>query len=168
MRIQLEHFYHGAALTQIVEDPRVTSIRSLTYGRNISKSAYRINGNIAVYVKYSGKPNKSHREYVFQFSRSQRTEMEAISKHIQKFFVALVCVKGCEICCVEYSEILKMFNARRKSKGAVEAQIAILVTLPKGNQFRVYVNAPQTKNMLLGEELLVPRNAFPELIFSKE
>ena len=42
----------------------------------------------------------------------------------------------------------------------------LLVTLPKGKSFRVYVNAPGKRKVALGE-FLVPRKAFPDVIFAR-
>jgi hypothetical protein len=165
VKIEQEHLYHGAALIQIAEDSRFTAINSLGVGTDISKSAYRINDDIGVYLKYAGKPNTSHSEYVFNFSMVNRQEMATLSGSVSRFFVVLVCVKGREICCLEYRDVESMFRRRREAKHSDEEQITILVTMPKGKKFRVYVNAPRKKNRRLGKAKLVTRNDFPSVIF---
>ena len=55
MKIQDEHFYHGAVLNQIAEHEQFTAINALTvYGKKV-KGAYKVNNDIAVYLKYASK-----------------------------------------------------------------------------------------------------------------
>lgn len=165
MKIENEHLYHGAALIQIAEDEHFTAINSLKVGDDVSKSAYRINDDIGVYLKYAGKPNNSHKEYVFNFSTENRAEMTSIAGTVREFYVALVCVEGKEICCLKYADVAQMLRRRRIAKGSDEEQVTVLVTMPKGKKFRVYVNSPGKKNALLGKATLVSRSDFPAVIF---
>ncbi len=167
MKIEKEHLYHGAALIQIAEDERFTAINSLGVGGSVSKSAYRINDDIGVYLKYARNPTPRHKEYVFNFSTANRAEMAALATSVHSFFVALVCVKDREVCCLEYSVIDLLFRRRRRAKGSDEEQITVLVTMPKKSKCRVYVNAPGKKNTLLGEAKLVTRSDFPSMLFEQ-
>jgi hypothetical protein len=167
MNIHDDHLYHGAALIQIAENEQFTAINSLKLNGNVVQVAYRINSDIAVYLKYATKPTKAFEEYQFTFTKDHLDELAAISKaNPKKTFISLVCVKDRAICCITYAQLQALIAAREKAKAAPEAQYVILVTLPEGKSFRVYVNAPGVKKTALGKMLKVPRNAFPKLIFN--
>lgn len=165
MRIDDDHMYHGAALIQIAEDPRFTAINSFKLASGVSRSAYRINDDIGVYLKYASKPTKAHREYPFTFLKQHLAEIAEIAKTTQKVFAALVCVKARQVCCLPYSDLARLIDARRKEKGAAESAYVVLVTVPAGKSFRAYVNAPGVKNTMLGKPVIVGRNDFPGEIF---
>ena len=57
MKIADDHMYHGAALLQIAEHPRFTAINSIEVSDQKSRSAYRINDNIGIFLKYASKPS---------------------------------------------------------------------------------------------------------------
>jgi hypothetical protein len=69
MKIRDDHMYHGAALIQIAEHPQFTAINSMKVKAVKYENAYKINDDISVYLKYSTKPNKAFREYVFNFHK---------------------------------------------------------------------------------------------------
>ena len=57
---------------------------------------------------------------------------------------------------------------RRRSgeaAGGNEDQYTVLVTAEAGKSLRVYMNQPGVKNTILGKELVIPRKAFPDVIF---
>ena len=166
MHIDDDHKYHGAALIQIAEDPRFTAINSMMLGRRVCRNAYRINDSIAVYLKYASKPNKSHREYVFTFHKSHLAELKQIDEKANSTFLALVCVEARQICALTYGELTRLVARRKKAKGSVEDQYVLLVTAETRQQLRVYVNDPGTRNTMLGNPIVVPRNAFPSKVFS--
>ena len=56
MKINDDHMYHGAALTQIAEHPQFTAINAFKHANRPSRSAFRINDDIGVYLKYASKP----------------------------------------------------------------------------------------------------------------
>ena len=60
MKIRLEHQYHGAALNQIAENENFTAINSLETNGENDRSAFIINNDKVVYLKYATKPNKSY------------------------------------------------------------------------------------------------------------
>lgn len=94
MRVDDDHMYHGAALIQIAEDPQFTAINSFKLAAGVSRSAYRINDDIGVYLKYASKPTPAYREYLFTFQKQHLAELAAIAKATEKVFAALVCVKA--------------------------------------------------------------------------
>jgi hypothetical protein len=80
MKIHDDHMYHGASLIQIAENPQFTAINSLKINGVNYSNAYRINDDIAVYLKYGNTPNKSFREYQFTFSQAHLAELSAIAQ----------------------------------------------------------------------------------------
>ena len=71
MQIDDDHMYYGAALTQIAEHPKFTAINAFNDWDASPECAYRINDEIAIYVKYSSKPAGVHKEYLFTFTSTQ-------------------------------------------------------------------------------------------------
>jgi len=49
MRISDEHFYHGAALTQIAEHPKFTVINGFRINKKLSRSAFKVNDGIGIF-----------------------------------------------------------------------------------------------------------------------
>ena len=165
MQIDDDHMYHGAALIQIAEDPQFTAINALQYKDKLCKVAYRINDSITVYLKYATTPSRTFKEYQFVFTRAQLDELSSIAEHEQHVFLALVCVKGREICGISYGTLLDFIEKRKKAKGAPEAQYTLLVTIPKGKSLRAYMNEPGKRKTILGDPVIIPRKNFPALIF---
>ena len=165
MRIRDEHLYHGAALNQIAEHKQFTAINSLKVKGHVSRSAFKVNASITVYLKYASRPNKSFQEYVFTFNQDHLTELSDIAEIGDELYLALVCVKDCEICCLGYRDFAKMIQQRRKSFGGDEDQYTVLATIEVGKAFRVYMNQPGKKGTRLGTPKSVARNRFPNALF---
>lgn len=166
MKITYEHRYHGAALNQIAEDPHFTAINVFKPHGQVSRSAFRVNDDIGVYLKYCSDPTGRSHEYKFTFQKEHVDELAELATKCDRVFLALVCVKDGHICCLPYDKFLKLVQARQASKGADEDQYQILVTLPAGKAFRVYVNVnpPGVRKKRLGK-INIPRNAFPASLF---
>lgn len=166
MKINDDHMYHGSALTQIAEHPQFTAINAFKTEEGISRSAFKINDDIGVYLKYSSAPKPPYNEYVFTFNREHLSELLLLSKKVSKVFIAFVCVKARQICCLSYPQLLRLIQARANAKGSSETQYSVLITAPQGKSFRVYVNAPGKRNTKLGE-IIISRNDFPDVLFSE-
>ena len=164
MSIDDDHLYHGAALIQIAEEPRFTAINAFKIKKKTYRSVYRVNDDVAVYLKYASKPSKPYSEYVFTFKSEHLADLVAISKAAEATFITLVCVEDRIICCLSYTEFMRLRTVREQAFGGPENQLTILVTVPAGKKLRVYVNSPGKKNSTLGT-LLVSRNAFPGAVF---
>jgi hypothetical protein len=164
MKIDDDHFYHGAALIQIAEYPQFKAINSLKLNKRVLRTAYRVNDNIGVYFKYARRPTKRYKEFYFTFHKEHLKELSDISRVVNKLFLGLICVTGKEICCLLYSQFDKLIQRRRKAKKADEDQYLILVTIPQGKSLRVYVNPPGEKGKMLGE-MIIPRRNFPDRLF---
>jgi hypothetical protein len=131
---------------------------------DIVRGAYKINNEIAVYLKYASEKTQAYDEYVFTFQEDHRRQLAMIADSNQKTFLVLVCVQDREICCISYERFKGLIDLRRKAKGALEDQYSVLVTSPRNKQLRVYVNVPGKKRQKLGE-FQVKRSAFPDVIF---
>lgn len=166
MKVDDKHFYYGAAVMQIAEDKHFTAINPLRMNGVTSQNGFLINTNIVVYPKYAGKPKGTHKEYQFTFKEENIAELEEIVKHHPHLFIALVCVHDREVCCLTYAQFRDLYQRRRKSAGHDEEQLVVIATLPKGKQFRVYVNAAGTRGKFLGKQLLVARSDFPAALFA--
>ena len=165
MEIREGHLYHGAALNQIADHEQFTAINTLKLKGDESRSAFRVNDDIAVYLKYSTEPKGSFKEYKFTFTNSHLQELKNIAKTEDKLHLVLVCVKDRHICCIPYKLLLSMIRERRAEKGRKEEQYQLLVTLKKSEAFRVYMNQPSRRKIILGKPRKVRRNAFPNSLF---
>ena len=167
MKIRDDHMFHGAALIQIAEHPRFTAINSLVVGKKKSRDAYRINNNSGVALKYANKLTRAYREHTFTFTRSNLRELKQISKAVKRLFIAMVCVKGKEICCISHDDLTKIVNERFKITGKKENQYVLLVRVIDGKKLRLYQNFPGKRKKIIKPERLVSRNAFPKMLFEK-
>lgn len=165
MKIDDDHLYHGSALIQIAEHPRFTAINALKLGKSVVRVAYKVNDDIAVYLKYASKANGRYNEYVFTFNEEHLADLKAIAKTKPKTFAALVCVKDREICCLAYSQLVELLARREKALAEKEDNLTVLVTAPENKSLRVYVNAPGKKGTILGKPLIVSRSSFPSKLF---
>lgn len=165
MRIKKEHYFHGAVLIQIAEHEQFTAINALRVGGIKSRSAFKVNNDIVVYLKYASEPVEPYDEYLFTFNRNQMLELNTIAEGENDLHIALVCVKDNEVCCFSYDEFMQLISRRKERMGKAEDQYSLLVTLKKGKSFRVNVNSPGKKGQYLGEPLIVHRNACPNVLF---
>ena len=95
MQVHDDHLYHGAALIQIAEDKRFTAIKfELKLSTGVSRSAYRINDTIGVYVKYASKPRGAVKEYQFTFLKDHLDELVAIEKKVPNYSLRLFAFKA--------------------------------------------------------------------------
>jgi hypothetical protein len=166
MKIDDDHLYHGAALNQVAEDSHFTAINVLAAGGTKLDNSYRINDDIGLHLKYSSNPIGAANEYKFTFSAAHLADLQKIQGQVKKTFVALVCVKDRHICCLSLPQLNELVARRRKAVGSDEDQYVVLVTLPEGSRFRVYVSVPGRRGQMLGKPLVVPRNCFPASLFS--
>ena len=165
MKVADDHMFHGAALLQIAEDPRFTAINSIDIAGQRSRSAYRINATTGIFMKYASKPSRHLGEYAFTFTEGHLQELGAIDSQMDQTFIALVCVKDREIACLTLKQLQNMVARRLKAKGTPEDQYVVLVTAPEKKKLRVYVNAPSKRGSILGKELLINRQLFPDALF---
>ncbi len=165
MKINDDHLYHGAALTQIAEHPSFKAINA--YGNNgaLSRSAFLINTDVGIYLKYASKPQGAFDEFVFTFHGHHLDELSSLSDKTEKVFICLVCISEREICSFSLQTLLSMISERKNDKGSPEDSYTVLVTLKKGQRFRAYLNTPGRKGRKMSEQI-IPRDNFPSCIFS--
>lgn len=168
MKINNDHLYHGAALTQIAEHEKFTTINAFIHKERKSRSSFKVNDKIGVYLKYATKPLGRFEEYKFTFRQENLLEFIELNKTCGKAFLALICEKDRQICCLSYEELFQLISLRKNRKKEWEDQYVILVILPKNKNFRVYINAPGVKKTLIGKELLIAQNSFPDILFTGE
>lgn len=165
MKINDDHLFHGAALTQIAEHKQFTAINVVRISGDVSRSAFRINDDIGIYLKYAQNPKPPADDYIFTFSELNKSELAALSKKYEKLFIAMVCVHDRQICCLAYSELQDWLEKRRLALGSKEDTSTILVGLRQGGYFRVNMNEPGRRKIYLGQPQLVPRKRFPDALF---
>ncbi|MCY4383535.1 MAG: hypothetical protein OXE44_10345 [Nitrospinae bacterium] len=165
MKITKEHFYHGAVLNQIAEHKQFTAINALKVNGKTSRSAFKVNDDIAVYLKYASEPTEAYEEYIFTFAKHHLAELRKINDAENSLHLALVCVQDNEVCCFPYSKLVQLITKRKQEFGKPEQQYTLLVTLKKGEAFRVNMNEPGKKKAYLGKPLTVRRNACPNALF---
>jgi hypothetical protein len=88
-----------------------------------------------------------------------------LKAHHARVFIVLVCRKAEEICVLTETEFETHRQRRENEKGSKEPHYQLLVTMPKGKSFRVYMNAPGVKKTALKNQI-VSRNEFPRAIFN--
>jgi hypothetical protein len=107
------------------------------------------------------------KEYTFTFNRSHLDELERIDRIASTLFIALICVRGRQICALPYSALTKMIEDR-KAQYIDEDQYVVLVAMEEGKEFRAYMNFPGSKNAVVGKKITIPRNRFPDCLFQDE
>ena len=168
MKIDDEHMYHGAALTQIAKDPRFSGIGPFQHESSASKRSFIINGAVGVYLQYSKRPVSAFNEYHFSFGDGELTELGSLRAKTESVALALVCVQDGEICAVPYEELLRLIDLRRTAYGRDEEMYVIAVKVLKGRMFRVYVSAPGKDGRMLDDAVKVARSKFPARLFDDD
>ena len=166
MKIHDDHLYHGAALLQIAEHPEFTAINPLELGERNLRVAYKVNDNIAIYLKYATRPTGRYKEYVFTFSAAQLADIYNVRMLLSSIFIALVCVADREVCCLSEAELRSMVMARESEIGDEEDSVTVLVSIQQGKSLRAYVNVPGQRKGEALEVHVVPRGAFPAKLFA--
>ena len=130
MKINDDHMYHGAALTQIAEHPQFTAINAFKHNGAISRSSFIINTDIGVYLKYATKATKPFDEFPFTFLTPNLGELNELESHFEKVYLGLVCVSAKQVCAISYEQFKGLLAARREAKGGDESTYTVLVTVP--------------------------------------
>jgi len=153
-------------LLQIAEHPQFTAINPLELGERNLRVAYKVNDDIAVYLKYASRPVGRYREYVFTFSAAHLADIYDVRNSLPCTFIALVCVADREICCLSEAELRSMVLARESELGEEEENVTVLVSIQQGKSLRAYVNVPGQRKGEALEVHVVPRSAFPAKLFA--
>lgn len=141
------HFYHGAAISQIVALGTFTGLARFEGG----SAAYAINHDIGLYIKHSTLKNGP---WQFNFSAEhQEVVKNLFRRYAAKTFIALVCCKV-GVCLIEYGEYAEVLDEN------FEEQEILTVNRPRGGSFRVHGAAGFLTRT-------IPLNRFPEYIFGE-
>jgi hypothetical protein len=135
--IDKQEFYHGAAITRLLEDPRCEQLRRRDFG-------YAVNEGIFVFLKYS---TKGRSPWGFVFSGEEARKLKGISGRV---FIGLIC-GGDGICAVQWEDV-------RSLLGEVEGSARIAVRRRFNEQYGVSGPAAEFKGK-------VPVKAWPSLVF---
>jgi hypothetical protein len=164
MQVDNDHLYYGAGVIQVAEDPHFTAINAFKYKGKNSRCAFLVNDGIGLYLKHRAEPVGRFEEYQFNFSKDNLDEIDRLRAKTGSVFIAMVCVKDREICCLPSNDLLGLIRAREQSKGSREASYTILVTAPEGKSLRAYINAPGKKGKMIGQRIIA-RTDFPKKLF---
>jgi hypothetical protein len=174
MYIHDDHMHYGSAIIQVAEDRHCTAIKALHYCGRLSRCAFRVEfrkKRIGLYVKYRSEPDvRKPPLYNFPVDKYNLGELESMRKKRRlRVFLALVCVKASQICCLPYKDFRRMIEKRREEIGKREPQYVIKVSLPRGCYFRVGVSTPGKKGGMetLLEKMQIPQSNFPKGLFVK-
>ena len=165
MKINDDHMYHGAVLTQIAEHQQFTSINAVRIDGGLSRSAFRINETIGIYLKYATDPKPLDHDYIFTFTDPNRNELRSLSRLCDDVYIVMVCVQDRHICCISDADLTAWLDKRKEALGRDEDTFTILVGLPPGKPFQVNMNMPGQRSVYLDRSQLVPRNRFPNVLF---
>ena len=165
MNIDDNHMFHGAALIQIAEHPQFTAINSVHLGENLLRCSFRINDSIGIHLKYAREPRAPFNEYVFNFGKKAKQELQKLQEISESVFIAFVCVKDRQICCISQEEFCEWLNRRQIALGKNEKVSTFLVRVPSGKSMRVNMNQPGKKGRYLGKTQIVARNRYPKVLF---
>ena len=144
MKIQDKDLYHGAALTQIVEDPTFKALNKTDpkYGQ------YTVNSNRHLFIKY-----RTNRRSPWRFT-FQSEEAAAIRSAIKrgKTFICLVCGSS-TICCLNQDELTQLIDLEAQSTQSIR------VTVPPGGSLHVTGTTGDLQRT-------IPHNAFPSKVLA--
>lgn len=115
MKIQKKDFYHGAALTQIVEHPSFKALNKADerYGH------YQINDNIRLLLRL-----RSNKEspWIFTFEKEDIDILIEDITHNQKSYLCLVCGKE-SICLLPLNDYQKLIDVSRSTSQSITIEI---------------------------------------------
>lgn len=143
MKINDRHFYHGAALAQIVEYGGFKALNKLDekYGH------YLVNTNQRIMVKYSTAADEWH----FTFSEDDLAILQSDLGQPGKTFVCLVC-GGSTICALTEDDFKQVIDLAAGSQQCIDPWF------PAGGSIRV-------RGTLGDLDHTIRHNAFPSILF---
>jgi hypothetical protein len=164
MTLGVTDFKYGAALINIAEHENFSAINSLRIKNKLYRNTFRINGDIALHLKYATKDNNSYGEYIFNFKVETLDDLKEISSHCNKTFIALICVEELEVCCISYRKLKILIASRHKKTGVIEEQYSILVSFQKNHPIKIAINHPDERGIYL-KTTTSKKDAFPKCLF---
>lgn len=109
--IDVFEFYHGAALTKLLNSGEELTIQSIPTDSNATFSISQPGSNntknaVSLYIKYS---RKRRTPWVFTFKQSHQEELKAISEFHKDTFLVLVCGSD-GIVTINYKKVKKLLD----------------------------------------------------------
>lgn len=95
-------------------------MNSFIFKKQKSRSAFTVNDDIGIYLKYANEPHGSYNEYKFTFTREHLDELEALQARRSTVIVALVCVDAKEICALPLPALQRLVKKRKAAAGIHE------------------------------------------------
>src|SRR6266513_4136760 len=102
MKINKDHLYHGAALTQVAEHPSFKAINAFVHNGSRSRCAFLVNTDIGLYLKYASDHKGASKEFIFTLSQEHISELRILRNKAGRVFIGLICVSAGHICCISY------------------------------------------------------------------
>jgi hypothetical protein len=144
MKIQEKDFFHGAALTQIVEHPSFKALNKADekYGH------YQINHNTRILLKYR---SKGESPWTFELKEEDiNTLIDDIASD-QRSFLCLVCGK-ISVCILSSGEYQDLINTSQRTSQH------ITIELPPRSSMKV-------KSKIFTLDHTIPHTNFPNILF---
>lgn len=148
MSIPQRSFYHGAVLAEITENDNFTSINRVP---NIkSTSAYQVNHNMGIFIKYTTTGDLS--KWRFTFTPSQQDIIRKMFNiYEDRTYIVFVCQNE-GICIVDYGIFAACVDMNHRDNEWCE------IYRNEGGSFRIRgANGEYEKT--------IPLNAFPRILF---
>lgn len=148
MPIPQKSFYHGAVLAEITEDRHFTSINKVPSLN--SSSAYQINHNIGVYIKYTTITNSG--SWRFTFAADHQDEIRRLFEFFRdNTFIVFVCENE-GICIVDFGVFASCIDLNHTDSEWIE------IYRPEGGSFRI-------RGANGEHQRAIPLSAFPRKLF---
>lgn len=164
MKITLEHKYQGAAITQIAQHPRCSSIRAFELQGKRVRCAYVVNENIGIYIKYASHFKNFGSEYVFNFTTENEGfllfNFNSTLGNEPRVFIVFVCIDAKSIACISYPEYISLTVGREGQK-----QTHLIVMAKARKKLVVGLAEPQMRGKWASDRIKIARNAFPSCLF---
>jgi len=165
MKFQNEQTALGAALMQIAEDGRFSSINPLFVKGKKIPNGFLVNGDTALFLRYRSKGEQ--RNYRFQYTHENlqdivKTPMEDFTRVI----LGMVCVEDREVCCVDLAELTEMMHFR-DGPPIVDDDTPYTLTVKAEENRSFRVSGKEQGANFIAHDVVIPRNRFPDCVFSK-
>lgn len=166
MKIQAEQSFLGAALMQIAEDDRLSSINPLVVDGKKVANGFLINDDTALFLRYRSKGEE--RNYRFHYTDEQlRDIVRAPIKDLSRVMLGMVCREDREVCCLDLSQLTDMMHFRN-GPPIVDDDTPYTITVKAEDNQSFRVSGKERGAKFIPDELKIPRNRFPRCIFSDE
>jgi hypothetical protein len=111
-------------------------------------------------------PKTKFQHYTFNFKPENLEEIRLLSKKCHEgTYIVMVCLKDRETCVITSRYLERLISRRGEGDKGEETQYNLQVHIEDGQRFRVYMNRRNSKKLIVDKVKIVPRKAFPKIIF---